>query len=43
MFEKLGFETLAEVVYDDYTVDGKIVSENLGEHKSEKLYGLKLL
>ena len=32
----------AEVVYDDYTVDGKIVVGDLREHNSENLYGLKL-
>ena len=39
LYEKIGFETLAEVVYAEYTVDGKVVVSNTGEHKSERLYG----
>lgn len=34
VFEKVGFEVLAEVVYADYKVDGKIVIHSTGEHKT---------
>lgn len=40
VFEKVGFEVLAEVVYADYKVDGKIVIHSTGEHKTGRLYGL---
>ena len=39
IYEKLGFETLAEVVYADYRVDGEMVISKTGEHKSVKFYG----
>ena len=40
IYEKLGFDVLAEVVYADYMVDGEVVVKNTGEHKSEKVYGM---
>ena len=40
IYEKLGFDILAEVVYADYKVNGVVVVKNTGEHKSEKAYGL---
>ena len=39
IYEKLGFEILAEVVYDDYKVNGEIVFKNMGDEKFERLYG----
>ena len=39
IYEKLGFETLAEVVYADYRVDGEVIISKTGEHKSVKFYG----
>ncbi|XP_052817703.1 arylalkylamine N-acetyltransferase 1-like [Mya arenaria] len=40
-FEQLGFETLAEIKYEEYEVDGEVVFKNTGEHKSVKAYGMK--
>ena len=42
VFEKIGFETLSEVVYADFKLDGEIVTSGLGEHKLERLYGLRV-
>ena len=42
VFEKIGFETLSEVVFADYTVDGKAVTAGRGEHKLERLYWLRV-
>ena len=39
IFEKFGFDILAEVAFSDYKVNGEVVFQNLGEHKCERLYG----
>ncbi|XP_045198004.2 arylalkylamine N-acetyltransferase 1-like [Mercenaria mercenaria] len=39
IFEKCGFEMLAEFQFEDYKVDGKVVFDSTGEHKSLKVYG----
>lgn len=39
IYEKFGFDILAEVVFADYKVNGVVVFQNLGEHKFERLYG----
>ncbi|XP_045211609.2 uncharacterized protein LOC123563092 [Mercenaria mercenaria] len=39
IFEKCGFETLAEFPYEDYKVDEKVVLDKMGENKSMKVYG----
>ena len=39
IYEKLNFDILAEVVFEDYKVDGVTVFQNLGEHTFERLYG----
>ena len=39
IFEKFGFDILAEVAFADYKVNGEVVFQNLGEHKCERLYG----
>lgn len=40
LFEKFGFETICELKYADYVVDGKeiISCEATGEHTSQKVY-----
>jgi ribosomal protein S18 acetylase RimI-like enzyme len=38
IFENAGFEFLAEFPYDTYRVNGEIVFNNTGEHKSMKMY-----
>ncbi len=44
MFEKIGFLTLKEVKYADYTVDGKKIFENMpAEEVSAKLMALSLM
>lgn len=40
IFEKLGFETLAEIIFANYEDEGKIVFANTGEHNSVRLYGM---
>ena len=40
IYEKLGFETLLEIQYEDYKQDGEFVFKNTGEHKPEKVYGI---
>ena len=42
LFEKVGFEMLAEVVYAEYKVDGKVVLSDKGDHKTERMYGLSI-
>ena len=39
IYEKLGFETNAEVIYDEYKVNGELVFKNMGDQKSIRLYG----
>ena len=39
IYEKLGFETNAEVIYDEYQVNGELVFKNMGDQKSMRLYG----
>ena len=39
IYEKLGFETNAEVIYDEYKVNGELVFKNMGDQKSMRLYG----
>ena len=38
IYEKLDFEQLLEIKYDDYKVDGETVINNTGQHKSVKMY-----
>ncbi|VDI03087.1 Hypothetical predicted protein [Mytilus galloprovincialis] len=38
VYEKSGFETLHDFIYDDYKVDGDIVFKDTGIHKSTKVY-----
>ena len=38
IFERCGFDCLAEIMYDDYKVDGEQVVTGTGEHKSIKLF-----
>ena len=38
IYEKFGFETLHEFPYEDYKIDGEIVFNNTGEHKSCKIF-----
>ena len=40
LYEKVGFEMLAEVVYAEYKIDGNVVVSETGEHKTERMYGL---
>ena len=42
VFEKVGFDMLAEVVYADCKVDGKVVTTGIGDHTCEKLYGMRI-
>ena len=42
LYEKVGFEMLAEVVYAEYKVDGKVVVSETGEHKTVRMYGLSI-
>ena len=39
IYEKCGFDSLAEVVFADYKADGHVVFQGLEEHKLERLYG----
>lgn len=38
IFEKCGFEFLAEFPFDSYKVNGEVVFNNTGEHKSMNIY-----
>ena len=38
IFERFGFDCLAEIMYDDYKVDGEQVVTYTGEHKSIKIF-----
>ena len=40
IYEKVGFDTHAEVFYDDHKEDGEVVFKNMGEHKSTIQYAL---
>ncbi|KAH3819170.1 arylalkylamine N-acetyltransferase-like 2 isoform X4 [Dreissena polymorpha] len=40
--QKLKFECILDMPYDDYTFRGKKLSESTGEHKMTKVLGLKL-
>lgn len=40
IFEKIGFTTFAEIKYADYRVDGNVLINHTGNHKSERLYGM---
>ena len=42
VFEKIGFDILSEIVYADYKVDRKAVTTGRGDHKCEKLYGMRI-
>ena len=42
IYEREGFETLYEKFYDTYEVNGKFPIQNTGEHKSMKIYGLRI-
>ena len=37
IFNRLGFETLSEVKYNDYEVDGEVVFKQHGPHQAVKL------
>lgn len=39
IFEKLGFDTLGEILYEDHKENGEVVFKNMGDNKSVKLYG----
>lgn len=39
IYERLGFDILGEIMFDEYKVNGEIVISNTGEHKSLKAYG----
>ena len=39
IYEKLEFDILAEVIYEDYKENGEVVFRNMGDDKSIKLYG----
>ena len=39
IYERLHFDCLGEIKFEDYKVDGKQVITNTGEHKSLKIYG----
>ena len=39
VFENVGFQCLATIVYDEYKVNGEVVIRNSGENKTYKLYG----
>lgn len=43
IYAKYGFEELNEKLYDSYFVDGRILVQNTGVHKSLKQFGLKVL
>ena len=42
LYEKVGFEILSELVYDEYKFEGINVLSNTGEHKTHKLYGMSI-
>ena len=42
IFEKLEFDNLAEVIYDNYKENGEVVFKNMGDNRSVILYA-KLL
>ncbi|WAR26696.1 DNAT-like protein [Mya arenaria] len=42
IYEKHGFETILNVTYNSYFIDGKPIGEKTGEHKSFKIYGIRL-
>ena len=39
IYEKLGFDALAEIIYEEYKPNGEVVFKNMGEQTSTKLYG----
>ena len=39
IYEKLGFDILAEVLYENHKENGEVVFRNMGDDKSIKLYG----
>ena len=39
IFEQLGFDTLGELLYENYKENGEVVFKNMGDNKSVKLYG----
>ena len=39
VYERLDFDCLGEIKFEDYKVDGKQVITNTGKHKSLKIYG----
>ena len=42
IFERLGFENMYEVMYRDYSVDGKTVIRSNGEHEKIVCYAMKI-
>jgi len=42
IFEKVGFETVWQVAYEDYVVDGEVVLNNTGVHKTAVAYVIKI-
>ncbi|XP_053380305.1 uncharacterized protein LOC128548827 [Mercenaria mercenaria] len=43
IFEKCGFESVAEFSYEDYKVNGSVIFDNTGEHKSMTVYAKSLV
>lgn len=43
IFENAGFETLYDLPFDKWEVDGRFPIQNTGIHKSMKVYGKKLV
>ena len=42
VFENIGYDVLSEVVYSEYRVDGTVVTTGRGDHKCERLYGMRI-
>ncbi|XP_060595189.1 uncharacterized protein LOC132749460 [Ruditapes philippinarum] len=42
IFEKTGMESLYELFFDDWEVEGRTLIQNTGIHRSVKMYGMKL-
>ena len=42
LYEKVGFEMLSEMIYDEYRFEGVQILSNTGENTTQKLYGMKV-
>jgi GNAT superfamily N-acetyltransferase len=42
IFKKTGMEMLFELFFDDWEVEGRKIIQNMGIHKSVRMYGMKL-